>query len=198
MIRRILLLALLISFNAHAQVSYPTNTIISETGDFTYALLDNPQLSNGLQVDLNSGGSQNFTDTFTFDVSQSEASQNYAAYGNYTGGTNISAWGLYTAGGALVQSGSFFHITGRPSSVIGALSTSPLAQGSYYYQFTGNFPSQGVGTNYILAYELAPYVAIVTPPPVPEPSTYALMLMGLVGIGYALRRRARVTPMVFA
>jgi hypothetical protein len=87
MIRRILLLALLISFNGHAQTHYPTNTPIG-SGDITYALLDSPQLVNNLGVGHSQSGPPTFTGTFSFGVSQAEAALNFVAYGGMCAATS--------------------------------------------------------------------------------------------------------------
>jgi len=55
-----------------------------------------------------------------------------------------------------------------------------LAAGSYYYMVTAQVAADAAAGSYQLSSQLAP---------VPEPESYALLLAGLAGIGYMVRRR---------
>jgi hypothetical protein len=78
----------------------------------------------------------------------------------------------------ITGSGSITYV-GGPTSAITLLAGS-LGVGSYHLTFSGNSPSGGAEAG-SLTFRTA----------VPEPGTWALMLLGFGGIGLALRRRRR-------
>lgn len=72
-----------------------------------------------------------------------------------------------------------------------------LPQGSYIVAFLG-FNEQSchrrICTDYVAYHATAPSGALLeTAPPVPEPATWGMMLLGFVGIGLAVRRSPRET-----
>ena len=82
---------------------------------------------------------------------------------------------------------SITPITGSGSIIYGGPPTASITQlpgslgiGSYNLTFSGNSPNGGTESGNV-TFRLA----------VPEPSTWALMLLGFGGIGFALRRRRR-------
>jgi hypothetical protein len=78
----------------------------------------------------------------------------------------------------ITGSGSITYAGGPTSSI--TLLPGSLGVGSYHLTFSGNSPSGGAESGN-LTFRLA----------VPEPATWALMLLGFGGIGMAMRRRRR-------
>ena len=122
----------------------------------------------------NPAPSPTFTDSFSF---------NNTAAGLYTiliGTTNsdltFTSGTLAGAGGTINLTAGTNAITG--TSILGAPATF-LAAGTYTLTYSGNNPV--VGGSYA-------GTATITPA-VPEPATWALMLLGFGGIGFAMRRR---------
>jgi hypothetical protein len=172
MIRYLLLLALLFSFGASAQV-----ISITTPGNVTYNM--GTDLGGG-SFDVTHAGTGSFTDVFQFTLTQ-ETVRDQPVGGNY-GGMDITSFGLYTSSGALIESGDIAPAA-TLGQVYGLLGPATLLAGSYYYQITGP-AADATGNSYILQ-------ALVSP--VPEPSTYALMLVGLAALGWIAIRRSR-TP----
>jgi hypothetical protein len=125
----------------------------------------------------------NFNDIYQFSVTKPSSAD--AAYASLAFLTiyNLSptSFNLYSQSGALIRTGSLAAI---PGGTAGVLSASRLSTGSYYYAFTGTVVGSSGGS----------YMLSQTTAPVPEPSTYALMLMGLLGVGYAVRHKKRWLP----
>ena len=83
---------------------------------------------------------------------------------------------LYTSGNVLLATGT----TGTPAGEDSTITGTTLTSGSYYFRVTGTATGPSGG--------FTAFVASATP--VPEPKTYALMIAGMVGIGFtAMRRR---------
>src|SRR5207253_2572452 len=78
-----------------------------------------------------------------------------------------------TGTGSLVYSGG-------PTAAITLLGPASLGIGQYNLTFSGNAPNGGAEAGSV-TFRLA----------VPEPSTWAMMLLGFGGIGFAMRRRRR-------
>jgi hypothetical protein len=90
---------------------------------------------------------------------------------------NITSISLDGTGGGAPHLGS---IVGSAAALtLGPIS--PVDAGAYRVTFGGNTPTDGVVTGN-LTFQLIP---------VPEPATWAMMLVGFAGIGMAMRRRAR-------
>jgi hypothetical protein len=159
-------------------------TLYSETtaGNLTVNLGYNPAVANDYAVLHTNDGA--FTDIFQFRLTEAgpstTASASYASLKllNLYNLTNAT-FGLYTSTGTLVQSGNITALGAGQS--VGTITSGPLDNGSYYYKLTGD----SVGS------AGASYLFTQTVNPVPEPSTYALMLLGLLGIGYVGVRQAR-------
>lgn len=96
--------------------------------------------------------------------------------------------------------GADFHTTGGPYpgwtdfSGIGALSTIGTVQGGSYSSVTvKNFPQLEGSPVFTEGQVNVPGIGAV-----PEPATWAMMLLGFAGLGGLLRRRARSAPMIAA
>ena len=87
----------------------------------------------------------------------------------------------------------------KVGTVVGTTAT--LAAVTDYFSSTetstnvGGFWNLDLATN-LLTYKGAPDVVIEPPPPVPEPSEWAMMLAGLGLVGFAARRRAAQRKMI--
>lgn len=89
---------------------------------------------------------------------------------------------LYTSSGTVV--GTPFTISSS-----GAQETfSDLSAGNYYFEVTGSLAAKTGGSFNITA-TVTPYVQPLTPSPVPEPATTALLLAGVGVMGFLARRR---------
>jgi len=167
--------------------AHATNTVVEDvTGNLTVNLGYNPANTPIYTVSDSSQGT--FTDIFKFDLTEAgpttsaNASYSELSLTNIYGITNAT-FGLYTASGTLVDSGtiSSIPIASGTSEQVSGISSGALANGKYYYKITGD----SVGTSGS-SYQFSQVVN-----PVPEPSTYALMLMGMLGLGYVAFRQAR-------
>ena len=112
--------------------------------------------------------------------------------GAYSGsiGFSNSLAGLYSivvqssTPGFLISSVTLDGISygGAPAAVVGPL-TGNLGVGSYTFAFSGTSPTpNGGAVSGNITFNLIP---------VPEPATWAMMLLGFAGIGIAMRRRVR-------
>ena len=123
-------------------------------------------LANGSSISLGGGGTTG-SDTFN---------------ANWTTPLNSS---LQLAG----TKAEFFKIStvtgtnAQPASVTDFFSSTETSTN------VGGFWNLDLATN-LLTYKGAPDIVIVPPPPVPEPSEWAMMLAGLGLVGFAARRRA--------
>lgn len=93
-----------------------------------------------------------------------------------TPGATITA---VTLSGILGTTGSF-STTGSSNSL--TLLVPFTGAGDYRVSFGGSAPANGAAVTGNLTFQLVP---------VPEPATWALMLLGFAGIGVAMRRRRR-------
>lgn len=164
--------ALVLVGNVHAATNIPETV----AGNLMVNLEINPTAEDVYSVLHTSLGS--FVDTYTF--SKSSTSSAVAAHGTLAlpslYGMTASALNRYTSGGSLLSAGAI------TTSVLGTsadlISTPSLSNGSYYYQLSRSVTGREGGGCQITA-------------AVPEPSTYALMFMGLSAVGYAVMRRRR-------
>jgi PEP-CTERM motif len=170
-----LLVAGMLIGNAYGQV-----VNLSFTGNGTYNLGTDP--STPITYAVNHPNTGLFTDTYDFSITgHPKANASYTAL-DLTNllGITASSFNLYTSGGTLINTGT---LTGGGSA--GTIGVSGLTNGSYYYQLAGDVTGSH-GGSYLFAQVTAP---------VPEPSTYALMFMGLCAVGYAVvRQRRRFMP----
>jgi len=166
--------------------AHATNVTENVTGNLTVNLGYNPNNTPIYTVSDTAQG--NFTDIFKFDLT--EAGPSTAANASYSELSLLNIYnitnatfGLYTASGTLVDSGSLttIPITPGTSESVSGIQSGALTNGKYYYKITGD----SVGTSGS-SYQFSQVVN-----PVPEPSTYALMLMGMLGLGYVAVRQAR-------
>jgi len=154
---------------------------ISTSTNLTVDLGVNPAAGDLYSVlHTNSGA---FSDIYQFSVTKpSSADAAYASLAFLTVfNLNPTSFNLYTKSGTLLQAGTLSAIPGGTASV---LSASNLAVGNYYYAFAGKVTGSS-GGSYMFSEKTAP---------VPEPSTYALMLMGFLGVGCAVRQKKRWLP----
>ena len=94
-----------------------------------------------------------------------------------TPGAVIGSASLDGTGGGLPHLGS---ITGNLTNSLTLGPISPVAAGAYRFTFGGSAPATGGVVTGNLTFQLIP---------VPEPATWAMMLVGFAGIGFAMRRR---------
>jgi PEP-CTERM motif len=92
-------------------------------------------------------------------------------------------------------------LTAAGTAAFPGLADSDLSAGPYHQNFTniGTLPvlATGIGGNTSLNVIMGAGSGSITDPgpsPIPEPSTYALMLVGLAGVGWATRRRSVHKP----
>jgi hypothetical protein len=182
MIRCLMFLALLLSLNANAQY-INISTLGNITGDLGQA--------NGLpsSFSVTHTGSGTFTDIYEFILANP--------------GTDIGILGIYEGVSPISLS-----ITGSGSGGLGFayaesktdwntleqywIFVGQLNGGSYGFNIVGN--ADGTPNPFIPASVTYVFTAGVSP--VPEPSTYALMAMGLAFLGYIAMRQARNTQRV--
>ena len=164
--------------SAHASNNIPETT----AGNLVINLGINPNANDVYSVLHTTIGS--FSDIYAFAVSSTSSAT--AAYGTLAlpslYGISATSFNLYQSNGTLVSAGTI--TTSSLNTSAGLISAQGLATGSYYYQINGVVTGSNGG-----AYQFSQITA-----PVPEPSTYALTLMGLCGVGYAVARRRRFMP----
>lgn len=123
-----------------------------------------------------------FTDTYVFDLTgaSSLTANLYSNAGNANVGLDITGFSLFAGNGTLVSSGTQVS-TGRNDQWI--LDLSSVAAGTgYYVAVTGNVVSRAAGS----------YGGDISISPVPEPTTYGMLLSGMALLGLAARRRPQM------
>lgn len=128
------------------------------------------------------GAGTAYTDTFEFNLGQESA----AAFGVFSFATDLGGFANdydITSVTLSGPNGSFTFTDNSVSSGMEIFSfapAAPLAIGSYLLSVVGAVaPNAGVGS----------YSGNLTVSAVPEPESYATMILGLAGIGWILRRR---------
>jgi hypothetical protein len=178
MIRYVLIFLFgILSFNANAQI---TQININTPGNIAYNIGAAPAFPTFFSVTHT--GSGIFTEVFGFSLSR-PGTEN-GILGMYEGVAPIS-FGLYNSSGDEVveAEGQMDWASGEQYWVL----PGQLYGGSYYFKIVGN--ADGVPNPFIASTYL--FRDLISP--VPEPSTYSLMLTGMLGIGYLVMRRARKT-----
>lgn len=133
-------------------------------------------LSSGSTYFGNTPVAGGFSDVYTFTVTQ--ASSFIASFTSVVNGGQDVDFTSFSLSG---PSGTFFGAQLLPDPVeVYSLSVGNIAAGSYQLTVTG--------TNSAAIGSYGGSVAVAAA--VPEPQTYALLLAGLVGIGFVVRRRA--------
>jgi PEP-CTERM motif len=113
----------------------------------------------------------------------------FSAYAPANGYTNLfdATFAGVVAGVSLAS----YDVSSGPSTTwqTFAGAANIVAAGNYLIEFTFNtngFPAKDLVIDQVYV------IAGNPPPPIPEPSTYALMFAGLAAVGYVARRRRRV------
>jgi PEP-CTERM motif len=172
MIRYMLLFLLgILSFNANAQ-----QINVSTNGNLTFDMGHATTAYNDFEITHT--GSEAFTDIFQFSL----PNPGTGAYDIEAGwvGPYSTGLGLYNSSGTEISGSETNPLNG--SEAEGWLLPEQLGAGSYHFIMGG--AAIAGGSSYSFAYSVSP---------VPEPSTYALMLMGMLGMGYLVMRQARKT-----
>jgi hypothetical protein len=175
MIRCLLFLLVLFSFDASAQVIN-----LSAPGDITYNL--GPASGSANFFSVTHTGSGTFTDVYDFSLVS--PGTDIGNLGLYEGVSPISI-GIYNSSGLEVIAGEGKLDNGEQYWIF----PGQLSGGSYYFKIVGNV--DGVRNPFIPPSVTYLFTDAVSP--VPEPSTYALMLVGLAALGWMVIRRSR-TP----
>ena len=123
-----------------------------------------------------------------------------------TSGTSIAFPNLtscsVTFGGGTCGAQTLYNntsgLTGTPSDAV-SFGTSN-GQGAYFYFADGAFTNYGTYTNILFGSSQAATLRVSLAPnsAVPEPATWAMMLIGFGAIGVSLRRRRRATAQLAA
>ena len=132
----------------------------------------------GLGFAVGSGSS--VLDTFSFSLGATSTLLT-TAVSNESPTLDLSGATVFLYKG-VVGSGTFVSGFGFDSSSITS-SITPLTAGLYYYLVSANVGSGAVAGSYTLTSQALPVMAV------PEPETYALMLAGLIAVGFMLKRR---------
>jgi len=145
--------------------------------------------------DVSSVGTDVAYDVYAFGVDTAGTyTINSFAYGTWGGPLASQAWDNYL----LLYAGSFDPASPLEYGVAGnddfnrigrSKITVELMTGTAYYLVTTGFSNEDFGK--FLNTINGP--GELVPPPVPEPSTYALLAMGLLAIGVGVRRRSSST-----
>lgn len=131
--------------------------------------------------------SRSFTDTISFSLSSDLSSLTFFVSGFEKLNNKQGEWGGYSFD-TLTGSGSGFTVTAGTNGLT-FTSTGALAAGNYAITLQGTADKTPNLYQDMFRYDVS-YTAVAVSP-VPEPETYALMLVGLGVIGYAARRRTR-------
>jgi PEP-CTERM motif len=91
-------------------------------------------------------------------------------------------WDIAIDGAFDLGSGVFQSTDAAAASAVAFYAAGNTSLADYIYKLSDSNPEQRVmGRQDVI---------IVTPPPIPEPSTYALMLAGIAAVGFVARRRS--------
>ena len=176
---------------------FPTLQGLYPTGDYVFALSAGSQPATSIGIDYLGGAYSNVPDVTNFAALQGlNASQSFTVDLN-----------PYIPGSVATDSFIFFSITDSSGTVVfspGALSDTTtsiaipagtLAAGGAY-SFDLLFDNRIGGSDYINAYPVTQFYdthtdgSFTTAGAVPEPSTWAMLLMGFIGFGVMMRRGA--------
>lgn len=163
-----------LGFASAANATVTIGTVGTDVGSNFAIDTNNTAIPNTVTFSTTTNNTGNVTSYFEFQES-------FASIGNFSvttsaiGGT-LTLEQLLTGGGATIIK----SVTGSTFSL--NLLTGPLAAGTLYrFSYTANLPSGGGAVsgnaNFI--------------PAVPEPATWAMLLLGFGAMGFVMRRRAR-------
>ncbi|GBG15013.1 uncharacterized protein NMK_2614 [Novimethylophilus kurashikiensis] len=153
-------------------------TVSLNGASFPYDLGADPTAANSYSVTHDAGS---FSDVFNFTLSQASDTISSAVSLYLPGINGSSAFYNITNGTLSLYQGGSNTLLGSTNwgSTNGVLSVNNVAAGSYYWKVAGD----AVGLNggvYLYAADTAP---------VPEPSTYLMMLLGLGFLGFVAKRQ---------
>jgi hypothetical protein len=116
---------------------------------------------------------------------------------NFLGADQSLATNLYTYERPLVTDSSAFLVGRHDVTIDVTTAFNALADGSFYLDFGRHIPQYFTGPGYYQLDNVSLSIgdAVAPPPPTtaaPEPASWALMILGLGGVGGLLRQRRRV------
>jgi hypothetical protein len=159
-----------------ASVANAAIVIDASTGLDTPIGVANAPTIDTVDFGLNPAPAGDFTGTFDF---TNDLNGMYSILlGSSTPGTTFSSASLVGIAGTAAN----ISVTG--SSNVLSLLSGTLDPGSYRFTFAGNAPAGGAAVSGNLTFGATP---------VPEPTTWAMMLLGFGALGLVLRSRRRTT-----
>ena len=166
---------------ANAAITVGTKT--TDLGTITISTVNNTTIPNTIDFNTNSSTGGDFTSSFQFMNNQ---------LGYYNFALTTSTTGATIGALELLDAANHVLLTGSGTSLF---TTVNLAANTWYtFQYSGTLPTNlalpggGVGNGGTVSGNASCYAAAGA---VPEPATWAMMLLGFGGIGMAMRRRRK-------
>jgi hypothetical protein len=173
--RNILYTALGAAALASASIGNAATIVVGATNGIGSSSTVNGALQSTVAWTTNTFPSGNFSGWLEF--TNDTAGLYQVVVSTSTPGAVIGSASLDGLGGGAPHLGS---ITGNLTNSLTLGPISPVAAGAYRFTFGGSAPATGGVVTGNLTFQLVP---------VPEPATWAMMLVGFAGIGFAMRRR---------